>query len=384
MKKIAIKIARILFLRIVPVFVGIVVVGLIFIKIKYGTGNTYPDIGIENPEGNKHLERLIELDYPPGNVAVGENGHVYFNYHPLTHPTRFSKATVFEWADGKITPFPSAEMQKNFQGTFGLTVDKKNHLWIVEPATLDFKHTRVWAFDLTTKETFYYYEFPEGIAMQAEDIRVTGDGKYVIFPNPGIFRFGNSQLLVYSVEDHSLRTVIDGGQAVSAEDWTMQVNEKPYRIAYGLLNFDVGIDGLEISDDQKWVYLASMTNANLFRVPLADVLNKNLTPKDVAAKIENLGAKPMSDGITLDKMGNVIITDVEHGGLMSLNPTTKKITTLVRNKEILWADGVAVGADSAIYFNNSAIPLYIGEFAAPPDEKLLLAHKPYYIYRLKQ
>ena len=375
---------RILFLRIMPALIGIVIVALIVIKIKYGTGKTYTDIGIENPDGNKHLERLIKLDYPPGNVAVSENGHVYFNYHPLTHPTRYSNATVFEWADGKITPFPSAEMQKNFQGTFGLTVDKKNHLWIVEPATLDFKHTRVWAFDLTTKETFYYYEFPEGVAMQAEDIRVTGDGKYVIFPNPGIFRFGNSQLLVYSVEDHSLRTVIDGGQAVSAEDWTMQVNEKPYRIAYGLLNFDVGIDGLEISDDQKWVYLASMTNANLFRVPLADVLNKNLTPKDVAAKIENLGAKPMSDGITLDKMGNVIITDVEHGGLMSLNPTTKKITTLVRNKEILWADGVAVGADNAIYFNNSAIPLYIGQFAAPPDEKLLLEHKPYYIYRLKQ
>ena len=224
------KIARILFLRIVPVFVGIVVVGLIFIKIKYGTGNTYPDIGIENPEGNKRLERLIELDYPPGNVAVGENGHVYFNYHPLTHPTRFSDATVFEWADGKITPFPSAEMQKNFQGTFGLTVDKQNHLWIVEPATFDFKHTRVWAFDLTTKQTFHYYEFPEGVAKLAEDIRVTGDGKYVIFPNPGIFRFTNSQLLVYSVADHSVRTVIDGDPSVTAEDWVMQTNGKPFRL----------------------------------------------------------------------------------------------------------------------------------------------------------
>ena len=378
------KKARILFLRILPVFLGIVIVALIVVKIKYGTGKTYTDIGIENPDGNKRLEKLIKLDYPPGNVAVGDNGHVYFNYHPLTHPTRYSNRTVFEWADGKITPFPSAEMQKNFQGTFGLTVDKQNHLWTVEPATLDFKHTRVWAFDLTTKKTFHYYEFPEGVAKQAEDIRVTGDGKYVIFPNPGIFRFTKSQLLVYSVDDHSVRAAIDDDSSLTAEDWTMQINGNPYRIAYGLLNFDVGIDGIEISDDQKWVYMASMTNSHLYRVPLADVLNKNLTPKDVATKIENLGAKPLSDGITLDKMGNVIFTDVEHGGLMSLNPETKKITTLVRDKEIVWADGVAVGADNAIYFNNSAIPLYIGQFAAPPDEKLLLQNKPYYIYRLKQ
>jgi sugar lactone lactonase YvrE len=384
MKKILIKIARILFLRIVPVILGIVVVGLIVVKIKYGTGKTYTDIGTENPGGNKHLEKLIKLDYPPGNVAIDKNGHVYFNYHPVSHPKRFSNATVFEWADGKITPFPSAEMQKNFQGTFGLTVDKQNHLWLVEPATFDFKHTRVWAFDLATKKIFHYYEFPEGVAQMAEDIRVTGDGKYVIFPNPGIFRFTNSQLLVYSVDDHSVRTVLDGEPSVSAEDWTMRIKGKPYRLFYGLLNFSVGIDGIQISDDQKWLYIAPMTNSQLYRVPLADVLNKDLTPKDVAAKMEDLGAKPMSDGITLDKKGNVIITDVEHGGLMSFDPATKKITTLVRNKKIVWADGVVVGADNTIYFNDSSIPTYIGQFAAPPDIKLLLQHKPYYIYRLKQ
>ena len=378
------NIARIIFLRILPVLIGIIVVGLIFIKIKYGTGNTYTDIGTENPDGNNRLEKLIKLDYPPGNVAIAENGHVYFNYHPVSHPMRYSNATVFEWANGKITPFPSAEMQKNFQGTFGLTVDKQNHLWIVEPATLDFKHTRVWAFDLTTKQTFHYYEFPEGVAKLAEDIRVTGDGKYVIFPNPGIFRFTNSQLLVYSVADHSVRTVIDGDPSVTAEDWVMQTNGKPFRLFYGLLNFGAGIDGIEISDDQQWLYIASMTHSHLYRVPLADVLNKNLSPKDVAAKIENLGAKPMSDGITLDKTGNVIITDVENGGIMSFNLATKKITTLVRKKEILWADGVVVGADNAIYFNDSAIPLCVGQFAAPPDVNLLLQHGPYYIYRLKQ
>jgi sugar lactone lactonase YvrE len=384
MKKILIILARILSLGIVPFVLGIVVVGLIFIKVKYGTGKTYTDIGTENPDGNKHLEKLIQLDYPPGNVAVGKDGHVYFNYHPVSHPGRYSSATVFEWADGKITPFPSAEIQKNFQGTFGLTVDKQNHLWLVEPATFDFKHTRVWAFDLNTRKIFHYYEFPEGVAKMAEDIRVTGDGKYVIFPNPGIFRFTNSQLLVYSVDDHSIRTVLDGGPIVNAENWTMRIKGKPYRLFYGLVNFAVGIDGIEITDDQQWLYLSSMTHSHLYRVPLVDVLNKGLSPKDVAAKVEDLGVKPMSDGITVDKMGNVILTDVEHGGLMSFNPATKKIITLVRSKEIIWADGVVVGADNAIYFNDSAIPSYIGQFAAPPDIKLLIKHKPYYIYRLKQ
>ena len=90
----------------------------------------------------------------------------------------------------------------------------------------------------------------------------------------------------------------------------------------------------------------------------------------------------MSDGITIDKSGNVIITDVEHGGLTSFDPDTKKITTLVRSKEIRWADGVAAGPDSSLYFTDSSIPSYIGEFALPPSQLLVLKNKPYYIYKL--
>lgn len=378
------RIARLLLLRILPVLLGIVLIGLVIIKVLYGTGNTYPDIDPErNIARERHLEKLIELDYPPGNIAVGQNGHIYFNYHPLVRPTRFADATVFEWENGNVKPFPSQEMQKKFQGSFGLTVDKQNRLWLIEPATFDFKHTRIWAFDLKTKALAYFYEFPEGVAQYAEEIRVTGDGKYVLLPNPGIFRFTSSQLLVFSVDDHHVRTVIDGDVSVQPENWVMRTIEgKPYRLMYGLLNFAVGIDGIEISDDQHWLYIASMTHSRLYRVPLADVLNENLTPGEVAMNIEDLGKKPMSDGITIDKSGNVIITDVEHGGLTSFNPVTKKSVTLVRSKEICWADGVSAGPDSSLYFTDSAIPKYIGEFALPPSEMLVLKNKPYYIYKL--
>lgn len=379
------RIAHLVFLRIMPVLLGIILIGLVIIKVLYGMGKTYPDIRNENMEmeGERRLEKFIKLNYPPGNIAVGLNGHIYFNYHPLIRPTRFVGATVFEWENGNIKPFPSREMQSKFQGSFGLTVDKQNRLWLIEPATFDFRHTRIWAFDLKTKETVYFYEFPEGVAQYAEDIRVTGDGKYILLPNPGIFRFTSSKLLVFSVDDHSVRTAIDGDASVQPENWVMQTTEgKSYRLMYGLLNFAVGIDGIEISDDQHWLYIASMTHSHLYRVPLADVLNENLTPSEVALKIEDLGKKPMSDGITIDKSGNVIITDVEHGGLTSFDPDTKKITTLVRSKEIRWADGVAAGPDSSLYFTDSSIPSYIGEFALPPSQLLVLKNKPYYIYKL--
>jgi len=376
------KIFRFLF-RTIICLVCLIIVGVIILKLRYGNGDPYPDPGTANKDGLRRLEKLIRLDYPPGNIAVADNGNIYFNYHPLTRPTRFANATVFEWSDGKITPFPSQEMQKSFQGSFGLTVDKQNRLWLIEPATLDFEHTRIWAFDLATRQTVHSYEFPVGVATYAEDIRVTGDGKYVILPNPGIFRFTSSQLLVYSVEDHSVRVAIDGAPSIQPENWMLRTTAgSPYRLMWGLLDFAVGIDGIEISDDQKWVYLASMTHSRLYRVPLTAVLDTRLNLKDVASAIENVSQKPMSDGITVDKGGNVIITEIEYGGLASFNPGTRTLETLVRSKDILWSDGVAAGPDSSLYFTDSAIPSYVGEFAAPPDEALLSKNGPYFIYRL--
>ncbi len=369
--------------RLLVGLVILVIIGLVFLKIEYGTGKPYPDLGSAHGNQEKKLEKLISLDYPPGNIAVAPNGHVYFNYHPLARPKRFSKATVFEWANGKITPFPSLEKQQAFQGTFGMTIDGQNRIWFIEPAALDFKHTRIWAFDLTTKQQVHFYEFPGAEAQYAQDLRVAADGKHVLLANPGLFRFTNSKLLVYSIDDHRVRTVLDGGAPLQPEDWLMQTNEgRPNRLFWGLLNFSGGLDGIEISQDQQWVYLAPMSGSQLYRVPLAAVLDDTLKPDDVASKIDDVGQKPMSDGITVDKKGHVIITDVEHGGLTSVDVTTKKASTLVHSKSILWADGVATGPDSLLYFTDSYIPGYIGQLAGAPDQSTLVSHRPYTIYRL--
>ncbi len=363
------------------VLLAVIITGLILLKLLYGTGKIYPDIG--QGSATDEAEKFITLDYPPGNIAVADNGNVYFNYHPLARPGRFSENTVFEWNNGKLSPFPSQEMQKQFRGTFGITIDKQNRIWFIEPAALDFDKTRIWAFDLTTRQKVHYYEFPKGIAQYSQDLRVTPDGKYVLLANPGVFRFTNSSLQVYSLEDRGVRMVLDGGK-MNAENWRMTTNmNKPYRVFFGLLNFAGGLDGIEISNDGEWVYLAPMSGSRLYQVPLTVVLDKKLTPADVAKRLDDLGEKPMSDGIAVDKHGNVIITDVEHGGLMSLNPNTKTITAITRSKDILWADGVVSGPDSVFYFTDSYIPAYLGQFASAPEKEVLTSRKPYFIYKVK-
>jgi sugar lactone lactonase YvrE len=362
---------------VILVFVGIV-------KLKYGTGREYPDLGAGLPTEAFTLEKLIQLDYPPGNLAVADNGDVYFNYHPLAKAGRFAPATVFKWANGKIEPFPSLEAQKDFQGTFGMTIDRQGRIWFIEPASLDFEHTRVSAFDLNTKKRVEFFEFPEGQASFAEDIRVTADGKYVILPNPGLFSFTSSSLVIYSVADHTFHSVKSDHPCLSPEDWTIQTPYGPDRLVWGLVDFAVGIDGIEISKDQEWLYLAPMTNSRLCRIPMALVLDPSLSPEDFNQRVEAIGQKPMSDGIAVDPEGRVVITDVEHGGIMAFNPATKRLSTLGRSKDIVWPDGVVVANDGDVYFTDSSIPSYMDPLVRPPDDAKLQQHRPYFIYRLKK
>jgi hypothetical protein len=375
-KSIALKIL-ILVISAFLIFLGLV-------KFEYGTGKKYPDLGANLPTESFALEKLIRLDYPPGNLAVATNGDVYFNYHPLAKTERFSPATVFKWSNGKVEPFPSLEAQKDFQGTFGMTIDKQNRIWFIEPAGLDFKHTRVSAFDLNTKKRVEFFEFPKGQAQYAEDIRVTADGKHVILPNPGLFRFTTPSVVVYSVLDHTFYSIKSHNPGLSPEDWIIQTPYGPDRLLWGLINFEVGIDGIEISADQKWLYIASLTHSRLCRAPMSVVLNSSTSSEAFDRSVEDIGQKPMSDGIAIDREGRVILTDVEHGGIMAFNPTTKQLSKLGRSKDIVWPDGVVVGGDDDVYFTDSSITSYMDPLVRPPTKSKLLEHRPYFIYRFKK
>ncbi len=155
-------------------------------------------------------------------------------------------------------------------------------------------------------------------------------------------------------------------------------------MVWGLINFTVGLDGIEIREDQQWLYLAPMTSSRLCRVPLSSILDPRISATDVAKTVEYLGAKPMSDGIAIDKGARVIIGDVEHGGIMSFDPNSRTITTLARSRDIIWPDGIATGPDNTIYFTDSAVSAYSAPVAAPPEKARLMAHQPFFIYRLRQ
>lgn len=361
----------------------LLLLALAVLKVRYGGGQAFPDVSTAPELPAAVLEKLITLDYPPGNVAVGPDGRIFFAYHPFAQADRFSSSTVFELVGGKPVPFPNTAYQTKYQGVFGMTVDRQRRLWCIEPASLDHENTRLIAFDLNTGEQSFEYRFPPKTAQFAQDLRVSPDGGTVFLADTGLFRFTNPGLIVFDVATKTARILLADHPSAQPEDWVIRTPLGPHRLGFGLITFAVGLDGITLDANGEWLYYGTMSHHQLFRVPTAALKDSHLTPSQLAEKIEIVGPKPLSDGIDMRHDGSILITDVEHGGIARLDLHTKRLTTLVRSPKVVWADGVVNTPDGSVLFTDSAIPAYIDQLARPPSATRLQASRPFAIYRFK-
>jgi sugar lactone lactonase YvrE len=363
------------------VLVALLVVALAVVKLLYGGGVPYPNVSTAPLVPESSVEKVATLDFPPGNVAVSADGRIFFNYHPFAKAERFEKATVFEWVGGKPQPFPDATMQPKYQGVFGMTVDRQQRLWFIEPAGLDHERTRLIAFDITSSKQVFEHWFAKGLLPFAQDLRVTADGKTVILADTGLFKFTSPGLTVFDVASKTHRTLLGQHPSLRPQDWVIRSLFGAHKLGFGLVTFSVGVDGIEISPDGQWLYYATMSHDTAYRLPMAALLDPKSDDVILASRIETVGKKPLSDGITFDSQGRLIFTDIENGGIARRN-ADGSLQTLVKSSKIIWADGVVRAPDGALLFTDSAIPAYIDQLARPPSAERLAAGRPYHLYRV--
>jgi len=356
----------------------VVALALLTIRLTLGGGRPYPDVSTSPRLPATDLEVLAELPLPAGNVAASGGGRIFFDLHPFAEPWRFTDAFLFEWVDGRARPYPDAQTQADLKGALGLTVDALDRLWVVIPAGLEDRPTRLLAFDLSTDALVFDHEFDAGTFLQ--DLRVSPDGGTVYLADTGAFFLAPPALVVFDVEHRTARRVLEGHPAVEPQDWVIQTREGPYRLGWGLLTFSVGVDGLSLDPEGRWLYLASMSHDTLVRVPTASLRDPALTAEALAAAVEPVGSKPLSDGIQTDPYGRVLVTDVEHGGVAMVTPDGT-LQTVIRSEDVVWADGIALGPEGSVLLTDSRIPAYIDPLLRPPSRAQLEAAGPHRILR---
>jgi sugar lactone lactonase YvrE len=328
------------------------------------------------------VEVVAELPAPPGNLALGPEGRVYFTFHPEAPIQELKLAELLP--DGSYRAFPNKAWQSEREGPYfvaplGVRVDTQGRLWVLDHGDYGDETPSLTAFDLATRDMVHRFEFPEEVAAwgsMVNDFVVDAQRGFVYIAEPGPYTFSPC-LIVYDIAKRQARRVLEKEDCVTATDHHLVVRGR-FMKAFGL-PLQIGIDSIALSPDGEALYFGPLSGRVVYRVPTSSLRDAALGQEQLAALVEMVGPKPESDGAVMDAKGDLYLTAIEHDAIAVLRGDGR-LEALVRNEELLtWPDGLSVGPQGRyLYATVSQLHHVIGE-----DLDELPKHGPFRIVRVR-
>ena len=132
-------------------------VAAIILRVRYGGGKPYPDLSAIPQIDPSQLEEVLRYPEPIGNVAISNEGRIFFTVHPESRP---DGNRLLEWVDGAAVPYPNGTVQPRlFDSVLGIVIDPRNWLWTIDHGKHGFGTARLLAFDLASSDLIHDYKF---------------------------------------------------------------------------------------------------------------------------------------------------------------------------------------------------------------------------------
>ena len=366
----------------VVLVVAAIIVAMPMVRAKYGGGGRLEDRSGRPLVSPAETEVVADLDYPHGNIAVSASGRVFFTFHPDGDPpvqlNELVGVTPVPWPDAAFQETHFWTRAPHFQSLLAVRIDQKDRLWVLDHAHYGRGQPRLLAFDINTKEIVQRYDFPPAVAgflSMLNDFQVDPEGRKIYIAETSPIR-QTPALIVYDVDTQTSRRLLEGHPSLQPQDYVIQAPMRDM-ILFGVYTLRIGVDSIALDKHGTWLYYGPVNGDRLYRVATKDLNDPSLTPAELAARVENYGPKTISDGLTMDLLDNVYITDPEHSAILALGPD-RQLRTIVKDSPFRWPDGLSFGPDGWLYVSCSALHQVLLKSAAS-----VRAHAPYQIMRFK-
>ncbi|MFT4571371.1 MAG: sugar lactone lactonase YvrE [Hyphomicrobiaceae bacterium] len=367
-------------LRIVLIVAALLILLTGLLYLRQGGGSELPNRSTPAALSFDIVETVVDLDYPPGNIAVAADGRVFFTLHPDGNPPQ----KVMLLGPNGPQPWPNATWQHpsatvpSFQSILSLRIDQQNRLWILDFAEFGRGQPRLLAFDIDSAELVERYDFsPEvaGLGSMLNDLQVSPDGLtvYIAETSPLL---QTPALIVYNTVERTARRLLEGHVSVASEELVIRTPLRAMRIL-GLIDLRIGVDSIALDRSGEWLYFGAVTAGTMWRIRTSDLRDEHLSESELAGRVEAFAEKTLSDGLTSDSDGNIYLSDMEHRAVHQLTPNGE-IRTLLQDSRLRWPDGFSFGPDGWLYVTCSALDSVLFVSQATME-----AARPFQIYRFR-
>jgi sugar lactone lactonase YvrE len=327
-----------------------------------------------------NFDIIAELDRGPGNVTATEDGRFIMSLHQFYEP----KYSVMEYKNGNLIPFPNQELsaadsmsKMKLDSVLGIR-SAKGIVWMLDNGMRSGVTPKLVGWDTKADKLHKVIELPEPVSHKdsfVNDFAVDARHNHIFISDPA--GGANAALIVIDMKTGTARRVLEGHKSVLPENIDLIIDKTPIQVkdkSGKLSRPHIGVNPVTEDLNNEWVYFGPMHGLSLYRVKAEDLANTSLSENELAARVERYSDKPISDGISIDKAGNIYLGELAENAIGVISPD-RKYRRLAQCPRLSWVDSFSFGANGQLYavvnrLHQSAT-LNAGVLAAKPPFYLL-------------
>lgn len=324
----------------------VITIGLFAVLLGACNSTRYQkDIDEEVLRGLPNFEVVAELTKGPGNITVTPYNEVLVSLHQFYgEQVRVAKLND----EASLVPYAEAA---ELNSVLGLQADAQGIVWLLDNAMRGGSSRRLvgWhdkeqrvVHDIDLSSVTNEHSFLNDLAVDAERQVI-----YIADPAQG----ESAAIIIVDVAAGTSRRRLQGNVSVTAEDLDLIIDSVPVsiRIDEGtVIRPRVGINPIALDYNNEWLYYGPMHGLSLYRIKTVDLRNADLTQAQLAARVQRWSDKPISDGITIDKAGNIYLGDLANNAIGVITPD-REYEQLWRDPILSWVDAFSFGPDGMLY-----------------------------------